>query len=171
MRNLITHILQLRTQILSRILCSILIFAKVLVWHLYHHETYTYSYHLSVKMAFLVSITSAGMMNEIQTWQQALLGFYLSFFFFFFWQSYLWVTIILVGWEGIIWFNFYRNKLIYATFKTFFQLYVFFEVRLRTLDIFSLSVTIPSIPYWKPMAFGKKSRGTNFLLRKSLMES
>lgn len=81
LKNLITHILQLRTQILTRILGSILIFAKVFVWHLYHHVTYTCSCHLSVKMAFLVSITSAGMMNEIQTWQQALLP--LSFFFFF----------------------------------------------------------------------------------------
>lgn len=63
LENSITHFHQLRTQILTRILCSIFIFAKVLVWHLYHHVAYTYSYHLPVKMAFLVSITSAGRMK------------------------------------------------------------------------------------------------------------
>lgn len=63
LENLITHFHQLRTQILTRILCSIFIFAKVLVWHLYHHVAYTYSYHLPAKMAFLVSITSAGRMK------------------------------------------------------------------------------------------------------------
>lgn len=63
LENSITHFHQLRTQILTRILCSIFIFAKVLVWHLYHRVAYTYSYHLPVKMAFLVSITSAGRMK------------------------------------------------------------------------------------------------------------
>lgn len=103
LENSVTHFHQWRTQILTRILCSIFIFAKVLVWHLYHHVAYTYSYHLPVKMAFLVSITSAGRM-KFRLDSKALYAFLspppYSPPLFFFWQSYSWVTTFGLVWKG-----------------------------------------------------------------------